>query len=128
MLNRVEQIIQEAIQEGHFDNLPGFGKPLKLDDLSAVPEELRPAYRILKNSGFLPPELEIHSELLTLETLLNVCQDEDEKRMLRRKRNAKLLQFEMLMERRRRQAIPVQYWVKIQERLTGSEKQKQREE
>src|SRR6266540_3378743 len=36
-----EQRILEAQRKGEFDNLPGKGKPLELEDLSWVPEELR---------------------------------------------------------------------------------------
>ena len=53
-----EQRIAEAIANGDLDDLPGAGKPLELDDDSHVPEELRVAYRILKNAGFVPPEIE----------------------------------------------------------------------
>ena len=53
-----EQRIAEAIANGDFDDLPGCGKPLELDDDSLLPEELRLAYRILKNAGFVPPEIE----------------------------------------------------------------------
>ena len=52
-----EQKIAEAIENGDFDDLPGAGKPLELDDDSLVPEDLRLAYRILKNAGFVPPEV-----------------------------------------------------------------------
>ncbi|UQZ88978.1 DUF1992 domain-containing protein [Deltaproteobacteria bacterium Smac51] len=48
-----ERKIREAMEEGQFDNLPGKGKPLKLEDLSHLPPELRMAYTILKNSGYL---------------------------------------------------------------------------
>lgn len=53
----VERKIAEAIARGEFDNLPGAGKPLDLDDDPLVPEELRIANRILRNAGFVPPEL-----------------------------------------------------------------------
>lgn len=53
-----EQRIAEAIANGDFDDLPGSGKPLELDDDSLLPEELRLACRILKNAGFVPPEIE----------------------------------------------------------------------
>lgn len=53
-----ERRIAEAIANGDFDDLPGSGKPLELDDDSLLPEELRLAYRILKNAGFVPPEIE----------------------------------------------------------------------
>jgi len=47
-----ERRLEEAIERGEFDNLPGAGLPLDLDDMDAsLPEELRLAYRILKNAG-----------------------------------------------------------------------------
>jgi DnaJ family protein C protein 28 len=45
----------EAEAEGLFDNLPGQGRPQKLDDDSLVPEEYRAGFRLLKGSGFAPP-------------------------------------------------------------------------
>lgn len=52
-----ERHIIEAQRKGEFDNLPGRGEPLILDDDSHVPAELRAGYRLLKNAGCLPPEL-----------------------------------------------------------------------
>jgi len=57
-----EQHIREAQEKGELSQLPGEGAPLKLDDDSAVPPELRSAYRLLKNAGYLPPELEMRRE------------------------------------------------------------------
>jgi hypothetical protein len=48
-----ERKIEEALAEGQFDNLPGMGKPLEFDDLSHLPPDMRMAYTILKNSGYL---------------------------------------------------------------------------
>jgi hypothetical protein len=53
----VERRIEAAIARGEFDDLPGAGRPLVLDDDPLVPEELRVAYRLLKNAGYVPPEL-----------------------------------------------------------------------
>lgn len=47
--------IQEALEQGLSDNLPGAGKPTQLDDLSHLPPESRMAYTILKNNGYLEP-------------------------------------------------------------------------
>ena len=52
-----EQRIQEAVARGELDNLSLKGEPIPLEDLSAVPEELRMGYKILKNAGVLPEEL-----------------------------------------------------------------------
>ena len=51
-----ERKIQEAMAEGQFDNLPGRGRPQKLEDLSHLPEDMRLAYIVLKNSGFMNGE------------------------------------------------------------------------
>lgn len=48
-----ERKIEEAIAAGEFDHLPGMGAPLQLDDLSHMPADMRMAYIILKNSGYL---------------------------------------------------------------------------
>ncbi len=53
----VERRIEAAIARGEFDNLPGAGKPLDLDGDPLVPEDLRVACRLLKNAGYVPPEL-----------------------------------------------------------------------
>ncbi|HEU0202093.1 MAG TPA: DnaJ family domain-containing protein [Burkholderiaceae bacterium] len=66
----VENRIAEAIARGEFDHLPGAGKPLQLDDDLLVPAELRAAYRILKNAGYVPPEIEKLSEINSLLSML----------------------------------------------------------
>ncbi|HET9024632.1 MAG TPA: DnaJ family domain-containing protein [Burkholderiaceae bacterium] len=53
----VERRLEQAAANGELSGLPGEGRPLELDDDALVPPELRVAYRIVKNAGFLPPEL-----------------------------------------------------------------------
>ena len=65
-----ERKIAEAIARGELDDLPGAGKPLELDDDSNVPEDLRVAYRILKNAGFVPPQVDSLREIGQLERLV----------------------------------------------------------
>jgi len=77
-----ERRIREAQERGEFDDLPGAGAPLDLDDDALVPEDLRAAYRILKNAGFLPPELETHCELREVEQLLRRVVDDFERARL----------------------------------------------
>ena len=80
-----EEKILAAIERGEFEDLPGQGKPLVLDDNSSVPEELRAGYRLLKNSGYLPPELELKSEIQHVEELLHhVETGVEEKKLIRR--------------------------------------------
>lgn len=65
-----EQRIREALARGDFDRLPGLGKALQLDDDSDIPPELRVAYRILKNAGVVPPEVELRRDIASAESLL----------------------------------------------------------
>ena len=48
-----EQRIKESMERGEFEGLPGQGKPLDLDEDANVPEELRMAWKLLKNGGYL---------------------------------------------------------------------------
>jgi hypothetical protein len=73
----VEQQIRAAQEKGELSNLPGEGAPLQLEDESGVPPELRTAYRLLKNSGFLPPELEMRREAVQLNDLLQLLDPDD---------------------------------------------------
>ena len=66
----VERRISEAIARGEFVGLPGEGRPLALDEDPLVPEELRVAYRLLKNSGYVPEELRLFTEIRSAEQLL----------------------------------------------------------
>jgi hypothetical protein len=91
-----EQRIAEAIANGELDDLPGSGRPLDLDDDRLVPPELRMAYRILRNAGLVPPELEARKEAATLRSLVASAVDEEE----RRRALARLAVLEMRLEAR----------------------------
>ena len=66
----VEEIIRRAMQEGKFDDLPGKGKPLQLDQNPHEDPEWHAAYYILKSGGFSLPWIESLNEIET--NLLNV--------------------------------------------------------
>jgi DnaJ family protein C protein 28 len=68
----IEDAISRAMQEGHFDNLPGKGKPLKLDENPHEDPAWRVANRILKNGGFSLPWIE---SLREIETELEKARD-----------------------------------------------------
>lgn len=89
-----EKHILDALRQGELDNLPGSGKPLQLDDDKHVPAELRAGYRILKNSGFLPPELEMRREALELHELLRTL-DLEEDRYQQQEKQLRLLEMKL---------------------------------
>jgi hypothetical protein len=94
-----EQRILEAQRNGAFDDLPGKGKPLELDDLSWVPDDLRIGYHVLKNANVLPPEAELLKDIHTLEDLLKHVEDEGERRALAKSIQWKMIRLDMLKRR-----------------------------
>jgi hypothetical protein len=75
----VEQRIADAAARGEFDGLPGQGAPLELDDDRLVPDDLRVAYRLLRNAGYVPEEVRLLGELGSVEQLLRQATRDDER-------------------------------------------------
>jgi hypothetical protein len=92
----VEQRIKEAMEKGEFDNLPGKGRPIALEDDSHVPEDLRLAYKLLKNADCLPPELLEKREILQMEDMLATIPDEKERYKLIKKINFKIMKLNVM--------------------------------
>ena len=116
-----EKKIREAIERGEFANLPGAGKPLRLEDDSMIPEDLRVAYKILKNAGCIPPELELRREIITLRDLLQSIDDEDGKRERIRELNYKLLKLNIIAKRTVNLDDFPEYKDRIHKKLAGRE-------
>ncbi len=124
-MNLLDQIaearIQEAIERGDLRDLPGAGQPLVLDDDSAVPEVLRAAYRLLKNAGFLPPELQLRQEICQAEQLLQQLPAGERSRARSR---LELLQLRLAAARRQPSNLLLedQYRQRLLERLEPTER------
>jgi len=76
----VEQRLAEAAARGEFDDLPGAGKPLprESDDPFVAPE-LRMAYKILKNAGYVPEEVRLRREIHDVEALVHTAQSVEDR-------------------------------------------------
>ncbi len=90
-----EKKIREAMDNGEFDDLPGKGKPLELEDDRHLPQDIRLAHKILKNADCLPPELELRKEILTIEELLDGVRDTKEKYRQIKKLNYLIMKLNM---------------------------------
>ncbi|MEW6402977.1 MAG: DUF1992 domain-containing protein [Chloroflexota bacterium] len=99
----VEAIIREAQERGDFDNLPGKGKPLDLNAYFETPAELRNAYAMLRNAGMVPAEIELLQDIAALKERLPSISDETERGRVQKTIREKQLQFDVLMERHKRQ-------------------------
>lgn len=92
----IEERIEKARKKGAFNNLKGSGKPLELADDRHIPEDLRLAYKILKNADCLPPEIELKKQILRTEELLADMDDEAEKYRLMKKLNLMITKLNTL--------------------------------
>ena len=90
-----EKKIREAMDNGEFDDLPGKGKPLQLEDDRHIAQDIRLAHKILKNANCLPPELELRKEILTMEELLDGVRDTKEKYRQIKKLNYLIMKLNM---------------------------------
>lgn len=117
MLPGFDQIVEERIraaqQRGEFNNLPGSGKPLSYSDESRIPEDLRMAYKILKNADCLPPEVELKKEISRTEDLLAGVTDAKEKYRTIKKLNFLIMKLNTLRNTRIEFDIPQVYADKV---------------
>jgi hypothetical protein len=96
-----EDRIKRALKEGKFDNLEGMGRPLKPDEAANLPAELRMAYRVLKNGGYVPAEIAEEKEINRTIDLLSQMEDEQERYRQMQKLNV------MIMKMNERRGRPV---------------------
>ncbi|MDD4951682.1 MAG: DUF1992 domain-containing protein [Desulfovibrionaceae bacterium] len=121
-----EELIQKAMREGQFDDLQGKGRPLNLEDDSMIPAELRMPYKILKNAGCLPPELQAEKDIRTAVDLLEAMEDEQERYRQIQKLNFLITKLNMC----RRRPVDLEkdqlYYRKVVERLSVARRGKSR--
>ena len=120
----VEERIRRAIEKGEFDDLSGAGEPLALEDDSSVPEELRLAYKILKNAECLPPEIELRKEIEKTEDLLAALPDTAEKYRLLKKLNFLILKVNAMRRASIANEIPERYAAQVVSRLEAGRQRK----
>ena len=76
-----ERAILEAQQRGDFEDLSGQGQPLPETCEPFMPETLRMAYKVLKNAGYVPREVQSQREIRSLIECLE--RETDEARKMR---------------------------------------------
>ncbi|MVF20818.1 DUF1992 domain-containing protein [Methylocaldum sp. BRCS4] len=76
-LDRIaEEKILASIARGDLNDLPGAGKPVPdEEELALVPADLRMAYRVLKNAGYVPEEVRLRREIEDVGRLIELCDD-----------------------------------------------------
>ena len=122
MLNVIQLIaerkISEAISRGELNNSALHGKPLPVENHQLVPPDLRMAYKILKNAGYLPPEVETRKEIFQLREL--IASTSDEHTRLQQLKKLEVLVFKLNSMRRRPANLEdqEQYFPKVVARIS----------
>ncbi|HLA00266.1 MAG TPA: DnaJ family domain-containing protein [Thermodesulfovibrionales bacterium] len=114
-----ERRIREAMENGEFDNLEGMGKPITFEDETMIPEDLRMVYRILKNAGCIPPEVELRNEVVNMSALINTIDDDKERLKKIREFNFKLLRLNIMRKRPFSLDDFPEYEFRVADKLTG---------
>ena len=121
MIPGFEKIVEERIliaqRNGDFKNLEGAGKPLELNELTGVPEELKLSYKILKNADCLPPEIEIKKEIYKTEDLLAGMDDTAEKYKVMKKLNFLIMKLNSMRKTSVEFEMPEKYLSNLVERF-----------
>jgi len=117
-----ERRIIEAIQNGEFDNLENMGKPIQFEDETWIPEDLRMAYKFLKNAGCIPPELDMRNEMVHLFSLMNTIDDDKERLQKIRELNFRLLKLNMNRKKPLTFEDFPEYEGKLMDKLTANNK------
>jgi hypothetical protein len=117
----IESRIKKAQVEGAFEDLPGSGQPLHLEDDRHIPEDLRMAHKVLKNADCLPPEVQLRKEIRTTEDLLAGMTDTVQKYRTIKKLNFLILKLNALKDTNPAYDIPQRYYGELVERL-GADK------
>jgi hypothetical protein len=120
----VEERIRRAIEKGDFEALSGAGEPLALEDDSHIPEDLRLAYKILKNAECLPPEVELRKDIEKTEDLLAALPDTAEKYQLLRRLNFLILKLNAMRQTNIANEIPQHYAARILSRIEAGKQRK----
>lgn len=117
-----EQRINQAIERGELKTTGWENKPLNLEDDHFVPDDLKMAYKILKNAGYVPPEIETRKEISRLEQLIARTEDEYERMQQMRKLSVLLMKVESRRATPTNIAHDDEYYRKIVERTSVNSK------
>lgn len=113
-----EQRILKAMEERDLNSPNWKNKPLPLDDDHLVPDDLKIAYKLLKNSGYLPPELEERKEIRRVEELIAATEDEHERLRQMKKLNVLLMKVEQKRAFRSNIASQDSYYRQVVEKIS----------
>jgi len=121
-----ERRIEEAVREGKLEVPSWRNRPLPLDSDSFVPEDLKMAYKMLKNAGYLPPEVELRKEIDKIEDLISATEDEHTRVKQLKKLNFLAMKLDSIRSRPATITSDSDYLRKVTEKITVNRKEDSR--
>lgn len=112
-----ERRIAQAIEDGTLKTDGWENKPLPLDDDAFVPDDMKMAYKILKNSGYVPPEVETRKEIQRLEDLIEKTEDSHQRVKQMKKLDLLMMKIDAQRSRPSSIAHDDEYYRKIVEKI-----------
>ena len=99
---QIAQSLRDAQRSGELQSAPSWGKPLDLNDgYEQTPEELRMAFKALKDAGFVPPEVETMKRIAALREVINAAPDAPDAEAMRRRLSELQQQLALRLEKLR---------------------------
>lgn len=75
--DEIGRVLREAERSGELRAAPSFGKPMQFGDgYDETPAELRMPFKMLKDAGYAPPEVELMREIAQLQQALDPLADD----------------------------------------------------
>ena len=83
---QIAQSLRESQRSGELQSAASWGKQLDLaDGYAQTPEELRMAFKALKDAGFVPPEVETMQQIAALRQVIDADPDAPHADAMRRR-------------------------------------------
>lgn len=93
MQSRLDAQVRAARERGEFDQLPGHGKPLQLDDLDHLPSEQRLAALLMRSMHEVPVVVTLVREIRAFRSLIESSDSEQEREQVLSKLQEKLVEL-----------------------------------
>lgn len=95
--------VKKVEKTGELERSELFGKPFELDPAyERTPDDVRMAHKVLKNAGYVPPEVEAMRRIAELRERLRTADDSAEAQRLRKELAEQQQKLAVRLERRRR--------------------------
>lgn len=99
---QIAQSLRESQRNGELQSAASWGKPLDLaDGYAQTPEELRMAFKALKDAGFVPPEVETMKQIAALRQAIDAEPDAPGAEAMRRRASELQQHLALRLERLR---------------------------